>query len=67
MVFALFRRNIEVLSAVKYIWGDNLVISGDNLRDLVVMYKDWLESLAANRELKWTDLRVFLMLLAKIS
>ena len=31
------------------------------------MYKDWLESLAANRELKWTDLRVLLILLANIS
>ena len=30
------------------------------------MYKDWLEAIATNRELKWTDLRVFLILLANI-
>ena len=30
------------------------------------MYKDCLESIASNRELKWTDLRVFLLLLANI-
>ena len=30
------------------------------------MYKDWLEAIAINRELKWTDLRVFIILLANI-
>ena len=30
------------------------------------MYKDCLEAIASNRELKWTDLRVFLLLLAHI-
>ncbi len=30
------------------------------------MYKDWLEKIAENRELKWLDLRVLLMLLANI-
>lgn len=30
------------------------------------MYKDWLEAHATNRELKWTDLRVFIILLANI-
>ena len=30
------------------------------------MYQDWLESSAKNRELKWTDLRVLLLLLANI-
>ena len=30
------------------------------------MYKDWLEAVVINRELKWTDLRVFIILLANI-
>lgn len=30
------------------------------------MYKDCLEAIASNRELKWTDLRVFLLLLANV-
>ena len=30
------------------------------------MYKDWLENIASNRELKWLALRVLLMLLASI-
>ena len=30
------------------------------------MYKDWFEKIASNRELKWLDLRVLLMLLANI-
>ena len=30
------------------------------------MYKDWIEAIAMNRELKWTDLRVFIILLANI-
>ncbi len=30
------------------------------------MYKDWLESIASNKDLKWVDLRVFLTLLANI-
>ena len=30
------------------------------------MYKDWLEAIALNKELKWIDLRVLLVLLANI-
>ncbi|VEP12888.1 hypothetical protein H1P_1700003 [Hyella patelloides LEGE 07179] len=30
------------------------------------MYKDWLENIASNKDLKWLDLRVLLMLLANI-
>ena len=30
------------------------------------MYQDWLESIASNRDLKWIDLRVLLVLLANI-
>ncbi|MGK7896264.1 MAG: winged helix-turn-helix transcriptional regulator [Xenococcus sp. (in: cyanobacteria)] len=30
------------------------------------MYKDWLEAIASNRELKWLDLRVLLILLANV-
>ncbi len=30
------------------------------------MYKDWLENIASNRNLKWLDLRVLLMLLANV-
>ena len=30
------------------------------------MYKDWLEAIASNRDLKWLDLRVLLVLLANV-
>ncbi len=30
------------------------------------MYKDWLEKIASNRDLKWLDLRVLLILLANV-
>ncbi len=30
------------------------------------MYKDWLETIASNRDLKWLDLRVLLVLLANV-
>jgi len=30
------------------------------------MYKDWFEKIASNRELKWLDLRVLLILLANV-
>ena len=30
------------------------------------MYEKWLESIALNRELKWTDLRVLILLLANV-